>query len=394
MTAHLADVVIVGGGPAGSTTASLLAARGHAVLVLDRARFPREKPCAEYCSPGVIDVLKRIGALDKIERLAPSRPRGMHVNARGSVYAQTYDDTHRALGVMRPLLDRALLEHAIDNGAKLWERCLVSEVISNNGRVSGVRARTPRGIINIEAQFVVGADGVHSTVAKSLGLTKEARRLRRLGLVARYEGETNISEYGEMHVAKKMYCGLAPVGNGVVNVGLVEELSRDHRRGPIDDYFEQRLTQIPGVVRALGRARRITPVRGVGPLAHTVKRVAGPGYLLVGDAAGFHDPFTGEGIYRALHGGELAAEAIDAALREGNNRPIGYEEARSAAFADKEAVCSLVQFFLARPRTFNYVIKRLATRPEVAGQLTGVLGDYAPAKSVLRPGYLWSLLRP
>jgi flavin-dependent dehydrogenase len=129
-------------------------------------------------------------------------------------------------------------------------------------------------------------------------------------------------------------------------------------------------------------------------LAHKVRRVAGPGYLLVGDAAGFRDPFTGEGIYRALRGAELAAESLDAALRQGSDVPIGYETARRKAFADKERVCALVQFFLSKPPLFDYVIDRLSARTQVGRALAGVLGDYAPADMVLKPRYLWSLLRP
>jgi flavin-dependent dehydrogenase len=246
----------------------------------------------------------------------------------------------------------------------------------------------------MKANFVVGADGVHSVVVRSLGLNVETRWPRRIGLVARYEDAGGITDYGEMHTSDKAYCGLAPVGNGLVNVGLVEELDGSRNRGPIELYFDRRVAEFPGVRAALGAAWRITPVRGIGPLAHKVRRVVGPGYLLVGDAAGFRDPFTGEGIYRALRGAELAAEALDLALHQGSNVAIGYEAARREAFADKERVCALVQFFLGKPSLFEYMIDRLTTRSPVAHGLVEVLGDYAPAGGVLKPRYLWSLLRP
>src|SRR5262249_58588277 len=108
--------------------------------------------------------------------------------------------------------------------------------------------------------------------------------------------------------------GPAPVGDGLVNVGPVGPLAVQPRGESIGQFFERRLRALPGVARTLGAARRVTPVRGIGPLVRRVRRVAGPGYLLVGDAAGFLDPFTREGVYRALRRAQLAAPAVHAAL--------------------------------------------------------------------------------
>src|SRR5204863_5687895 len=110
------------------------------------------------------------------------------------------------------------------------------------------------------------------------------------------------------------YCGLAPVGAQLVNVGLVVPLAEKPRGESIADFFERWLGRLPRVADRLAAASRVTAVHGVGPLARRVKRTAGCGYLLVGDAAGFLDPFTGEGVYRALRGAELAAEAVAEAL--------------------------------------------------------------------------------
>jgi len=394
-----AEVLVAGGGPAGAATAALLAQRGHDVLLLERATFPREKPCAEYLSPGVVDVVKRLGALGDLLAIQPARPLGMRVGTERTSFLVTYavdgDPVGRAgLGIPRPTFDHVLLDHARGCGVRVQERCRVRGALLEGGRVVGVRTSRLAKETEIRARFVVAADGLHSSVARSLGLDLPVRWPRRLGLVARFDNVAGIDRFGEMHVGHELYCGLAPVGGGIVNVGLVGALGAKRAGEPVERYFERRLAELPGVVEALSTARRVTSIRGIGPLARRVRRVAGPGYLLVGDAAGFLDPFTGEGVYRALRGAELAADAVERALAHPDAVPGDYEQARRSAFAEKERVCLLIQGFLRSPRLFEYVIRRLNDRADVAGTLSGVLGDYQPASPALRPRFLWTLLKP
>ncbi len=419
MTAPDAEVLVVGGGPAGSATATLLARRGHDVLLLDRAAFPRAKACAEYLSPGVVDVLGRLGVQDAIGQAGVAWLRGMRIQTRHASVDITYPSGHNgglarcALGVPREVFDTMLLDNARASGARVQERTYVSSVMLEEGQVVGARVRSgsaqsPAPALAdsdeaaspapyeslIRARVVVAADGLHSAVARSLGLERQVRWPRRLGLVARYAGGTALGDSGEMHVGHRLYCGLAPVGGGLVNVGLVGELPLKRSGESREELFERRLAKLPGAMRALAGARRVTPVRGAGPLARGVRRVMGPGYLLVGDAAGFLDPFTGEGIYRALRGAELAAEAVERALERPDCLPIGYAQARAAAFGEKERVTWLIQLFMISPRWFDYVLRNLAKRPALAALLGGILGDYRPAGAALRPAFLAALLRP
>ncbi len=397
MSAAPVDVLVAGGGPAGSATATLLAQRGHSVLLVDRARFPRDKACGEYLSPGVVAALERLGAMDLIVASNPAWPRGMKIQTSGTSFLLAYtdgSDGRSALGMPRKTLDNILLNHARRSGVEVWEDSRVLAPLMDGSRMTGLRVRRHDGESDLRARFVVVADGLHSTIARALKLDMPVRWPRRLGLVASFEGVSGLEEYGQMHVGRGMYCGLAPVGPGKVHAGLVTKLGTKPRGEATADYFDRQIATMPAVLDALGTGTRVSSIRGVGPLARRVRRLAGPGYLLVGDAAGFFDPFTGEGVHRALRGAELAGDAVERALVRDDRLPAGYEQARRHVFHDKERVCLIVQLFLSSGPTFHYVAGRIAARPDVNRLLSGVLGDYEPAGPALRPRAMWNLLRP
>ena len=138
-------------------------------------------------------------------------------------------------------------------------------------------------------------------------------------------------------------------------------------------------------------------VRGVGPIGARVRRTSGPGFLLVGDAAGFFDPFTGEGVYKALRGAELAAEVASDALNRDDLSARSlerYSKLRRREFTAKEMVCRMVQVLVGLPPAMDYVATRLAARQTIRQTLTGVLGDYGDPAAALKPGFLWELFRP
>jgi geranylgeranyl reductase family protein len=402
MSRPAAEVVVVGGGPAGAATAAWLARAGRDVLLLEKAAFPREKPCAEYLSPGVVAALDRLGALPAVRAADAAWPWEMRLRTAQREAVLRYPDAsvaggwREALGITRGVFDAVLLDHARHCGAQVRERTRVLGPLVEQGRVVGVRVAGERGVEPIAAGVVVAADGIHSTLTRALGLQRPVGRPRRLGLVARYRGVAGLDQRGEMHVGATSYCGLAPVGAGLVSVGLVVGLD-DRRAGETATArFERGIAALPGVARRLTAAERVTPVRGIGPIARRVRRVAGPGYLLVGDAAGFLDPFTGEGVFRALRGAELAASAIAVAGPGGAGDCLAatYAQARRRAFADRERATALIQIVLGSRRLLDYALARLASRPEPAARFAAVVGDYAPARPLLTPAFLWALLRP
>jgi geranylgeranyl reductase family protein len=397
-----AEAIVVGGGPAGSTLAGLLAERGHRVLLLDKAAFPRHKACSDYINPEGTRLLDALGLAGEMAALGAHTVGAMKVFApAGAAFLADFHATEagrRATGLTRRNLDALLLAKAKASGVEVRERAHVRDVLVERGRVVGVAATVDGTRQALRAPLVVGADGRASVVSRSLGLDVENRLLRRTGLVAHYRGTSGLEAWGEMHVHAHGYAGLAPLEDGLTNVAFVSDATAvSARPGSLERYFEGGLARMPEVAERLAGAERVGPLRGVGPMAHHTRRAAGHGYLLVGDAAGFLDPFTGEGVYEALRGALLAAPVASAALRAGDVSAaalVPYQMARRRAFWAKRQVSWLVQGFILSPALLDYAAPRLATRPEVARTLAGVLGNFRPAQQALSPLFLARLLRP
>jgi flavin-dependent dehydrogenase len=231
----------------------------------------------------------------------------------------------------------------------------------------------------VAADLVVGADGLHSVVARAVGVSRAAHWPWRLGLVAHFGGVDWPEDYGQMLVGRHGYVGVAPLDDrGLVSVGLVRPMPRG-RLGSPRAAFAAGLADYPGLADRLARGRLVSGVTGVGPLARRVTACAGDGWALVGDAAGFFDPFTGEGIFRALRGAELLAAD-----------PPSYARTRRRLLTAKERLVSLIQVLVQTPPLMDYAVRRLNRRAAVARELGAVLGDLAPARLALA----WRLLGP
>lgn len=397
-----AEAIVVGGGPAGSVVAAELASRGHDVLLLDRSRFPRDKACSDYVNPAGVKLLEGLGLTDDLRRLGAHRAEGMRVHAPGGASYladfQGAETGQSAMGLTRRMLDALLLVRAATAGARVIEGARVRGVVVEQGAVRGVQASVGGRQGLIRAALVVGADGRASTVSRTLGLDLPNRLLRRTGLVAHYRGLTGLDRWGEMHVGHHSYAGLAVLEDGRFNVAFVSDASAvASRPGSVEEYFESGLRNLPRAWARIAGAERVGPIRGVGPLAHATRRCAGDGFILVGDAAGFLDPFTGDGVADAVLSALLAAPVASAALRSGAVSAAAldaYRAARRRAFWGKRGVAWLVQGFVNTPWLLDYATPRLARRDDVAKTMAGVMGNFRPAREALSPVFLARLLRP
>lgn len=397
MSDRQADVLVVGAGPAGSASAAFLAQGGARVIVVDRGAFPRDKACSEYMSPEAVRVLDRLGLVADLERAGAAPLAGTIVYApRGSrlegVFALASHRPYRATGlsVARRVLDAHLVRAARDAGAEVIERTTVEELLYERGAVAGALVRSADGGRQaIRARLTVGADGLRSVVARRIG-RRSYGVPRRIGLVAHVAGVPGLVQSAEMHVGPAGYVGLNPLGQDVANVALVVPAERmGAARGRRAGFFYETLNEFAGVRGRVDPRRQIRPVLVTGPFAARSTRIAASGALLVGDAADFFDPFTGEGICSALRGAELVAEHALPALAAGTTAELtSYLAARRRAFAGKWAVERLIGYGMWFPALFDRAVARLGCRPGMAHTLIGVTGDFVPAREVLNPRFL------
>src|SRR6267378_5088792 len=273
------DAVVAGAGPAGSATALLLSHAGMRVLLLDRARFPREKPCSEYLSPESTRVLERLGkdVLAAVTAASPAQLTGMKVVAPSGTGVVGRFETF-SFALPRTRFDTILLNAAQTSGVQVREGVKVEELVYERGAVGGVVARdTEHGTREtLRARVVVGADGLRSVVARRLGMVHTAGP-RRIAFTAHVADVPGVHDLGEMHVGRPGYVGLGPIGDGVTTVALVVPFTEAQR----GDRFFDELNRFPGVAGRFDARHTVRPVMATGPFARWSGRAVTDGALLV-----------------------------------------------------------------------------------------------------------------
>ena len=328
------DVLVVGAGPAGSVAAAVLARAGARVGIIDRATFPRDKLCGDTVNPGTLALLRRLKLADCLDRCGLPID-GMVVTGEGGVRIEgSYPRGLQGRALMRSHMDWALLQEAMNAGAEFDAGVAVRHAIATERGgeiVEGVSVGSNGTARSLRARVTIAADGRRSVLAFGLGLAKHPSHPRRWAIGAHYTNVVGPSSRGEMHIRAGRYIGVAPLPNGLTNVCLVKPsgpakaLSRTWRpasAGPTDlsnpeALLRHEIERDRELRDRFADARLVREPIVLGPLA--VDRIdrSLDGLILAGDAAGFVDPMTGDGLRFAVRGGELAAEAALEALEHG-----------------------------------------------------------------------------
>lgn len=326
------DVIVAGAGPAGAVAAVILARAGARVLLLERARFPRPKLCGDTVNPGAVAILRALG-LDNVldDAIAVG---GMVITGEPRVEVRAaYPDGVAGRALPRTVLDQRLASAAADAGAVLDEGTLVRGPVLNDGCVTGVDTLRNGRVTRLNARVVIAADGHHSRLARALGLSQSARAPRRWALGGIFEGVGGVGTFGEMHVRSRRYIGISPMPDGLVNVcGVMEDGRTLTGPGALQDLVgrDALLRERFAGAHPVGRPTLL------GPLAVDAAAAGTPGLLLAGDAAGFIDPMTGDGLRFAFEGARLAACETRRVLEHGwMDAHLRLQAARRRAFAAK-----------------------------------------------------------
>jgi len=348
------DVLVVGAGPAGSVAATVLARAGARVRIVDRSTFPRDKLCGDTVNPGTLAALRRLGMAEGLERCGLPVAGMRLTGERGTVVEGRYPDGVRGRAILRRRLDWMLLQDAIAAGAQFEPALAVRRAIVGGGRVVGVEVNGGRTDAEVRARVTIAADGRRSTLAFGLGLASHPSKPRRWAMGAYLErgaAAPAANDLGEMHVRAGCYIGIAPVPGGLTNVCLVQPWQPGQKA--LED-------PAAAILDALSRDRQLRdrfagarlagPPIVLGPLAVDVRDGGIDGLLLAGDAAGFIDPMTGDGLRFAVRGAELAACAAAEALEHGwDGAHDRLRARRRAEFAGKWRFNRLVRSLVASP---------------------------------------------
>ena len=401
MKRKAAEVVIVGAGPAGAALGLQLARRGRDVLILERSRFPRDKPCGDCVNPGAVAELVRLGVKDSLLRsLRPYPLKGWRVESPdGRFFQAAFDreatgngDQRLAWAVRRREFDAALLAEAQRAGARVNFQVRVYDLLRENGRVVGVLARDGTSEREIHSRVVVGADGLGSVVQRRLRLTSRSARLRKLALVGHLREPIETTGFGELRVRNGRSCGFAPLAGGG-NVTLVLPTSEAAAvAGRPLEFLAVALRMFPELAARVAPVGLENSVSVTGPFDRPVRRPWSAGAVLIGDAAGYYDPFTGQGIHQALRSASLAAPAIDAALGDPSAEAAAlrrYGRQLRLELAPTRVLQRIIEGALNRPRVMSRFIDGLAFDDSAAAwRLLRVTGDLAHPLTLLDPS-LW-----
>lgn len=354
------DVIIVGAGPAGATCAAFCARAGLKTALLERAAFPRDKVCGDCLNPDCWPTLERLSVVAELEAAPHVQLREVRfVSASGRELRLPLPVGLRGeITIKRSVLDQIIMQAAVRSGADVRCETVVGGAVAQTGggfHVSGVS-----GAMEWSTRFLVAADGRNSAIARGAGLIAPVAAPRRVGVQAHLPCPPDFGARVEMHWFRRGYGGVAPVGGGELNVSLV---------GP-----PEALEELKAWTRERFRPPAEPTWRTIAPLDRAPAAAAtNAGLFLVGDAARVVEPFTGEGIFYALRSGELAAEALIAAVRRG--RPTAaaaaeFRQASGALYKGRLWVNRLARLSVLHPRLAAIALEAARWQPGLLRLLT------------------------
>ena len=378
------DVLVVGAGPAGAIAAAVLARAGARVRIVDRASFPRDKLCGDTLNPGTLGILRRLGLAPDIERGGLAIEGMLLTGQAGSAMVSVlgrYPAGVHGRSLSRRDLDWALLQEAARAGAQVETGVAVREALIGAGAggrvVRGVKTGSNGSSRELPARVTIAADGRGSPIARSLGLSRSAAKPRRWAIGVYFEQSGARASFGEMHLRRGRYIGVAPLPGSLVNVCLVRAAGAgDPDLQRPEAAIRRELEADPLLRDRFAGARLARSPIVLGPLAVDAIGSSIDGLVTAGDAAGFIDPITGDGLRFAARGGELAALAALKALEHGWPGVHAWLSAeRREAFGSKWRFNRAVRRLVGSPPALRAAALGARVAPAVVKAVINYAGD-------------------
>ena len=377
------DAIVIGAGPSGSTAAAVLASKGRRVLAIEREKFPRYH-VGESLIPYTYFPLERIGMIERMKKSHfPSKYSVQFVGRSGNLSQPFYFFEHLkheaacTWQVLRSEFDQMLMDNAREKGAEVLEETKVTETIDENGTVSGVRAKAKDGRMQeFRAPITIDASGRDSLSMLRNNWRVRDDQLKKISIWTYYkgalrdpgrdEGATTIAS-----IPERGWFWYIPLPDDMVSVGVVAEsdyLYRDTR--DLEEIFLREVTNNRWIEKHLAIGRRTEPLRVTGEFSYRSRYTAADGLVLTGDAFGFLDPVFSSGLFFALRGGELVADAVDAALTAGDYSAGRFNDYANEMCSGMEAMRRLVYAFYDHGFSFADLMKE---HPDLSPDLTDCL---------------------
>lgn len=387
-TVAYCDVLIVGGGPAGATCATILAGQGHDVTVLERHEFPRHH-IGESLMPATYDTFERLGILDYLKESDFIRKESVQfVNSDGKdsrPYFFTDRDPHersQTWQVKRDEFDRMMLENAQSRGAKVVMKAQARRVIFENDdpqrKAVGVVAKVDGKEQEFRARVVVDATGMNALLSRQLDIRYPDQRLRNAAMYAYFKGayrDEGRNAGATLVVSTKNREGwfwVIPLADDITSIGVVAPPSylTTGRGDDPEATFLEEIENCPGVAKRIEDAERVSKVYVCSDFSYRSEKVAGDGWVLIGDAFGFLDPVYSSGLLLAFKSGEWAADAIHEALQADDTSAAklgawgprfahGMQLLRQLVYAFYDENFSFGQFMKQHPEHQDHLVRML-----------------------------------